>query len=179
MTAVQIRPTLAADVTSLAALEHSTSSDWVWQLELRREANSVSAAFREARLPRSTNVQFPRDPQNLLSHWMNYAMMYTALVDERPVGYVCATEREPASTLWISALVVALPRRRQGIGAALLETAQTWAQQKLHRRLILEAQSKNIAMIRLAQKFGCEFCGYNDQDYPTQDIALYFAKRLR
>jgi len=179
MLSIQIRPTLSADIALLAALEHSTSSDSVWQLELRRETGAVSASFREARLPRPTNVQFPHDPQNLLAHWMNYAVMYTALADERPVGYLCAAEREPASTLWISALVVALPRRRQGIGGALLEAAQNWAQQNQHRRLMLEAQSKNIAMIRLALKFGCEFCGYNDQDYSTQDIALYFAKRLR
>jgi RimJ/RimL family protein N-acetyltransferase len=37
-------------------------------------------------------------------------------------------------------------------------------------------QSKNLPAIRLAQKFGYEFCGYNDQYYINQDVALFFAK---
>jgi RimJ/RimL family protein N-acetyltransferase len=45
--------------------------------------------------------------------------------------------------------------------------------------MILEMQSKNHPYIRLAQKFGYEFCGYNDQYYPTQDVALFFGKALK
>ena len=33
--------------------------------------------------------------------------------------------------------------------------------------------------IRLAQKLGYDFCGYNDQYYPTQDVALFFGRALR
>ena len=47
------------------------------------------------------------------------------------------------------------------------------------RRLILEMQSKNQAYIRLAQKFGYEFCGYNDQYYLTQDVALFFGRAIK
>jgi ribosomal protein S18 acetylase RimI-like enzyme len=74
---------------------------------------------------------------------------------------------------------VDLPRRRQGVAAALLTTTQEWAQERSHRRLILEMQSKNVPAIRLAQKFGYEFCGYNDHYYLTQDVALFFAKSLK
>jgi RimJ/RimL family protein N-acetyltransferase len=38
--------------------------------------------------------------------------------------------------------------------------------------------SKNNAAIRLAQKLGYEFCGYNDHYYETQDIAIFFGRTL-
>ena len=44
----------------LMVLDHSSLSDYVWQLELRREAGQVSANFREVRLPRSIEVKYPR-----------------------------------------------------------------------------------------------------------------------
>jgi RimJ/RimL family protein N-acetyltransferase len=56
---------------------------------------------------------------------------------------------------------------------------QAWALQRGARRIVLEMQSKNHPYIRLAQKFGYEFCGYNDQYYPTQDVALFFGRALK
>jgi RimJ/RimL family protein N-acetyltransferase len=60
-----------------------------------------------------------------------------------------------------------------------LEAIQAWALERGVRRLVIETQSKNQACIRLAQKFGYEFCGYNDQYYPTQDVALFFGRALK
>jgi len=88
-------------------------------------------------------------------------------------------ERGTASSVWVTDLVVDLPRRRQGVGGVLLNAAQDWAHERSHRRLILEMQSKNVPAIRLAQKFGYEFCGYNDHYYLTQDVALFFSKALK
>jgi ribosomal protein S18 acetylase RimI-like enzyme len=65
------------------------------------------------------------------------------------------------------------------VGSGLLSAAQEWAQERSHGRLILEMQSKNVPAIRLAQKFGYEFCGYNDHYYLTQDVALFFAKAIK
>jgi RimJ/RimL family protein N-acetyltransferase len=43
---------------------------------------------------------------------------------------------------------------------------------------MIELQSKNHAAIRLVQKLGYEFCGYNDQYYATRDVALFFGRLL-
>ena len=51
------------------ALDHSCLSDYVWQLELRRETAQVSANFREVRLPRSVAVNYPRNPLSLADEW--------------------------------------------------------------------------------------------------------------
>jgi ribosomal protein S18 acetylase RimI-like enzyme len=69
--------------------------------------------------------------------------------------------------------------RRKGVGSTLLAAAQDWAANRSHRRMILEMQSKNLPAVRLAQKFGYEFSGYNDHYYINQDVALFFAKAIK
>ncbi len=179
ITKIQIRPTVANDIPHLIALDHSSASESVWQLELRRDAGQFIAAFREARLPRSITIAFPYDPRTLADTWMKKSMMQTALADEVPAGYLCALERESASVAWATEFAVGASYRRQGIGGALLISAQNWAVSRAHRYLILEMQSKNMPMIRLAQKFGYEFCGYNDHYYLNQDVTLFFGKTLK
>ena len=177
---IQTRPATAADIPRLIALDHTVSSESVWQLELRRDtAEQTIAAFREVRLPRSITVAFPYNPNALSDEWAKKSFIQIALADNAVVGYICAQERAPASVAWVTELVVAVRDRRQGVASTLLASAQSWAIDRSHRQLILEMQSKNLPMIRLAQKFGYEFCGYNDHYFPTQDVALFFAKALK
>lgn len=176
MSEIQIRPTVASDLQRLMALDHSASSETVWQLELRRETGQVNAAFREVRLPRATSIEYPHNKFALADDWVKRSMMYTALDGKDAVGYISLIERGAASVVWVADLVVDAQSRRRGVGSALLMAGQAWAESRAHRRLILEVQSKNLPAIRLAQKFGYEFCGYNDQYFLNQDVALFFAK---
>jgi ribosomal protein S18 acetylase RimI-like enzyme len=105
--------------------------------------------------------------------------MYTAVLGKDPVGYISLLERGTASVVSITDLVVDVANRRKGVGAALLGAAQEWAASRAHRRLILELQAKNLPAIRLAQKLGYEFCGYNDHYYINQDVAIFFVKVLK
>jgi ribosomal protein S18 acetylase RimI-like enzyme len=179
MLSFEIRPAIANDLPRLMALDHSCLSDYVWQLELRREPAQITTNFREVRLPRTVPVTYPRDPLSLSDEWKHRDVILVALQEEAPVGYIAATEEHTALIVWVTDLVVAPERRRQGAASALLTAMQDWAQKRGVRRLILEMQSKNQPCIRLAQKFGYEFCGYNDQYYPTQDVALFFGRGLK
>ncbi len=179
MSDIQLRPTIANDLSRLMGFNHSTTSDSVWQLELRRDTGQVSAVFREVRLPRSIAVTYPHNPFALADDWVRRSMMYTAYIGQDPVGYISLLERGSDSVVWVTDLVVNEVNRRQGVGSALLTAAQDWAAARSHRRLILEMQSKNLPAIRIAQKFGYEFCGYNDHYYLNQDVALFFAKALK
>jgi len=179
MSDIQLRPTVATDLPRLMGLDHSTTSESVWQLELRRDTGQIATTFREVRLPRSIAVAFPHNPFALADDWVRKSMMYTAFVDKDPVGYISLLERGTASVVWVTDIVVNVASRRQGVGSALLGAAQEWAASRSHRRLILEMQSKNLPAIRFAQKFGYEFCGYNDHYYLTQDVALFFGKALK
>lgn len=176
---IQLRPTVASDLSRLMGFDHSIASESVWQLELRRDTGQVSAVFREVRLPRSIVVSYPHNPFALADDWVRRSMMYTAFVGLDPAGYISLLERGSDSVVWVTDLVVNEVNRRKGVGSALLTAAQEWSSARSHRRLILEMQSKNLPAIRLAQKLGYEFCGYNDHYYLNQDVALFFAKALK
>jgi GNAT superfamily N-acetyltransferase len=179
VTLFEVRPAVAADIPRLMALDHSSVSDYVWQLELRRETAQVTANFREVRLPRTVDVKYPRNPLALGDEWMRRDAVMVAVQDGTPIGYVCAVEEHASAVAWVTDLVVMPELRLKGVASALLTAAQDWALERSVRRLILEMMSKNQGCIRLAQKFGYEFCGYNDQYYPTQDVALFFGRALK
>jgi RimJ/RimL family protein N-acetyltransferase len=175
----EIRPASASDIPRLIALDHSCASDYVWQLELRREPGQVTASFREVRLPRSIDVKYPRNPSSLADEWMHRDVVLVAMEEGLPIGYMCAVVEHASAIAWITDVIVAPARRRKGAASTLLTATQAWALERGVRRLILEIQSKNQAYIRLAQKFGYEFCGYNDQYYLTQDVALFFGRAIK
>ncbi len=175
----EIRPASPHDLTRLMAMDHSCFSDYVWQLELRREPGQVASIFREVRLPRSVTVTYPRDPMSLTEQWTQRDGLLVAVEEGTPVGYIAVVEESASRLARVTDLVVSSDRRRRGIGSSLLSAVQAWALERGIHRLILEMQSKNQPYIRLAQKFGYEFCGYNDQYYPTQDVALFFGRAIK
>jgi len=175
----EIRPVIASDLSRLIALEHSSLSDYVWQLELRREPNQITVNFREVRLPRSVEVKYPRNPAALADDWNKRDAILVAVEAGVPVGYITLSEEHTSAIAWVTDLVVTSDQRRKGAGSALLNAGQDWALKRGARRLVLEMTSKNEGGIRLAQKFGFEFCGYNDQYYPTQDVSLFFGRALK
>ena len=179
MTSFDIRPAVASDLPRIMSLDHSSLSDYVWQLELRRESGQVSANFREVRLPRSIEVRYPRNPASLADEWTRRDLVLVALYDGNPIGYLCAIDDQASSVATVIDLIVAPVQRRKGAASALLTSTQTWALERGIRRVTLEMQSKNHGCIRLAQKFGYDFCGYNDQYYPTQDVALFFGRAIK
>ncbi|MCC6500182.1 MAG: GNAT family N-acetyltransferase [Anaerolineales bacterium] len=175
----EIRPAVATDIPRLMALDHSSLSDYVWQLDLRREPGQVFAGFREVRLPRAVEVAYPRSPFSLADEWTRRDLTLIAADPKMLVGYLCAKEEKNSALAWVTDLVVDAGWRRKGAASTLLTAAQAWASERSVRRVILEMQSKNQNGIRLAQKFGYEFCGYNDHYYATQDVALLFAKAIK
>ena len=179
MASFEIRPANASDIPRLVSLDHSCLSDYVWQLELRREPGQTTASFREVRLPRSIEVKYPRNPSSLADEWKQRDVALVAAHEGMPIGYLCGLTEPASAVAWVKDLAVAPEQRRKGAASALLTATQDWALKRGVRRLILEMQSKNQAYIRLAQKFGYEFCGYNDQYYLTQDVALFFGRVIK
>ena len=116
----QIRPTLASDISRLMALDHSTRSDYVWQLELRKDTGQVFATFREVRLPRPIPLAYPRDPFALADEWKHMSMLYTAISGPDAIGYIALAVQGPLSLARVTDLVVAPQARRQGVAGGLL-----------------------------------------------------------
>jgi len=179
MPEIEIRPAIGTDIPALMALEHNYSSDYVWQLNVNQEDNEVSITFREVQLPRSVQVMYPRNPQNLAENWSKRDGLLVAINETEIVGYISLTRNTTLKTTWATDLAVMRRMRRQGIGSVLILSAQEWATQNGSRRLILEMQPKNHPAIQIAKKLGFELCGYNDHYFANHDIALFFSKWLR
>jgi GNAT superfamily N-acetyltransferase len=185
MPEIEIRPANEEDIPALISLEHNYVSDYAWQMEIRNaeialgEEQNIQVGFREIHLPRSVRVEYPRQPQNLVEDWHGRSGLLVALLNHEPVGYTSLMLGIAPLTAWVTDLVVKRRLRRQGIGAALLLSAQEWGLHHDCRNLVLEMQSKNYPAIQLARKLGLDFCGYNDRYYANHDIALFFAKSIR
>src|SRR5512138_2621437 len=126
----QIRPAIANDLPRLIAMDHSCLSDYVWQLELRREPSQITSNFREVRLPRTVPVTYPRNPMTLSDEWTRRDMILVALHEDTPIGYIAAKQEHTSSIAWITDIVVTPERRRQGVASALLAAAQDWASKR-------------------------------------------------
>jgi len=175
---LQIRPAVSTDLPRLMGMDHTCKSEYVWQLDLRRELDQISATLREVRLPRPISVEYPRDPFALADEWQFKTAVFVAL-DAETLGYAVVMEQSRATVAWVTDLVVAPERRRSGVGSALLTRVESWAVERGCRTLMFEAQAKNQPAIRMAQKFGLEYCGYNDHYYANQDVALFFGRALK
>lgn len=177
MPEIQIRPAVETDIPILVNLDHSYTSEYVWQMDPQFENGQMGASFREVRLPRRVRVDYPRSPQLLVAEWKKRSGILVAIIKGEPVGYASLTRHIIPFSVWMTDLVVGPRFRRQGIGSALLLAALEWtASQRDCHRLVLEMQPKNHAAICLAQKLGFDFCGYIDHYYYNRDIAILFTK---
>lgn len=179
MPEIEIRPAIATDIHALMAIEHNYSTDFVWQMDFRQKDHEVSIIFREVRLPRSAQVTYPRDHLTLADNWTKRDGLLVVELESDIVGYISLSHNALLQTTWATDLAVTRRLRRQGIGSALVISAQEWAAKNNSRRLLLEMQPKNYPAIQLAKKLGYELCGYNDHYFANHDIVLFFSKWLR
>jgi ribosomal protein S18 acetylase RimI-like enzyme len=177
MTAIEIRSTVSTDLARLSALDHSIDTDYVWQLDLHRDAGQVELGLREVRLPRSIRLQHPRPASELADTW-HLRPMLSAMIGLEAVAYIRFSDVFVPHAVWITDLVVSKPLRGKGLGRKLINSAEAWGLQRGLRKAIIEVQSKNAPAIRMVQKLGFEFCGYNDQYYATRDVALFFGRSI-
>jgi len=177
MPEIEIRPAIEEHIETLIRMDHSYTSDHVWQMDPQFVSGNIGAAFREVRLPRKTKVEYPRPKGAFKKNWESYSGVLVAIHSGEPVGYTSLVENMfPISTLMLD-LVVKPDLRKQGIGSALTLAALEWVQaQTKSQRLVLGMQTKNFPAINLAQRLGFDYCGYIDNYYPNRDIAIFFTK---
>ncbi len=170
-----IRHAVSADIPRLMELDHSYSTDHVWQMSLQPGSPGVEVAFREVRLPRPMRVGYPRRTERLAEEWTERSAVWVGEIDDRLAGYLAMAPAPAPDALWVTDLAVEPAFRRQGLGRRLLAEAIGWGRARQQARLFLEMQSKNFPAIQLAQKLGFVFSGYSDFFYPNEDISLFFS----
>jgi GNAT superfamily N-acetyltransferase len=176
---IEIHPASQSDLVLIAAIDHSYQTAYVWQMDRIFERGQFAITFREIRLPRMIQVDYPRPLDFLKAEESKQDMLMAAFLGGRVIAYIRLKEQVASRTIWATDMAVSHEFRRQGIGSALLFAVQDWAVERDQKRIILEMQSKNFPAICLAFKLGYEMSGYNDHYYANQDIALFFARNLR
>ncbi len=176
---MKVRPAISSDVAACVAIDHSTDTDHVWQMDQRTGDGEIAVTFRTVRLPRSMRVRYPRDPRVLVDEWARRDCFLIAEDNGAVCGYLNMIVQPSPYVGWVADLAVARPQRRQGVATALLASASRWAQEHGLVRLMIEITSKNFPAINFCLRHGFTFCGYNDRYYANQDIALFFEQNLR
>jgi len=179
MPEIEIRSAVATDIPALTQLEHTSLTSHVWQMERLQEDGTLQTLFREVRLPRPVRLIYPRPVSKLADTWQAMSVVLVAVYQSYPIGYLTISDKNLPNCGWIYDLVVAESMRRKGIASALVLAGQDWASRNSLKRVVMEMQSKNFPAIRLAQKLGYEFSGYNDHYYASQDLGLFFGKYLK
>ena len=177
MAEFEIRNTVSTDLARLSALDHSIDTNYVWQLDLHRDVGQVQVSLREVRLPRTIRLEHPRLAKDLPDTW-HLRPMLSAMTGMEAVAYVRFSDVMVPHAVWITDVVVGKPFRGQGLARKLIGAAEAWGLQRGMRKAIIEVQSKNAPAVRMMQKLGFEFSGYNDQYYASRDVALFFARSI-
>ncbi|MFC1960898.1 GNAT family N-acetyltransferase [Chloroflexota bacterium] len=174
-----VRPGSEQDYASCIALDHSSTGDYVWQVEVQETPANITYNFRTVRLPRTMTIVFPQDSQALLAAWPTRDCYLVAENEAGICGYTSVQVDSFLGICWIRELVVARGVRRRRIGSALLQEVAKWSKANGFKRITTETQTKNYAAIAFCQRHGLVFCGFNDRYYPNQDIAVFFTLSIR
>lgn len=173
-----VRRAFEEDLAACAQLDASTETDHVWQMEERSVGSELQIAFREARLPRPMRVPYLRDLGRLIDDWQRDECFLVASQGSEILGFVDVGVQPWGGVGLVGHLVVARPHRRHGIATRLVQSAAEWSRRAGLRQLMLENSTKNYPGLCFCQRLGCTFCGFNDQLYTSQDIAVFFAYPL-
>ncbi len=174
-----IRPATADDLPACLGLDHTSVSEYVWQVEADQVPDGMTYNFRTVRLPRPMSILYPHEPEVTLQAWQLRDYFIIAEGEHGIYGYLSMHADRVYSIGWIRALVVDRPRRRLRVGSALLLHSQRWARMNGLRRITVETQTKNYPAISFLQRHGLTLCGFNDRYFLNQDIALFFTQSVR
>lgn len=177
---VFIRDGLESDIASCLDLDCTYETDFVWQMNIQEDNNQYRITFKTERLPRTLSVDYPASAHRLKLALPEEQCFLVAIrkSDEQLLAYL-TMHHDPVHKIGqIQDVVVSQPFRRRGIGTRLLKIARQWASERDLVRITVETQTKNYPSILFCQAAGLHFCGFNDQHFQNQDIAIFFNKTL-
>lgn len=172
-----VRPGTTADLAELEAIETTFTTDQVWQVEYRTEADEFAVRFRPTRLPRPVSAPVGGPPP---AEWPQADLFLVALdpLNGQRVGAMVATTDSRRGVAQLALILVAPQYRRQGAGRALLRAASQWARGVGLAAIVAEVRTQNHPASRFLMRCGFVVCGYNDRVFPGRDIALLMCADL-
>lgn len=179
MPEIEIRPARQEDLDRMLEIDHSFSTLYVFQMDISQETNTIGINFRNVKLPRAAAVNYPRSESQLINSWEKATSIFVAWINGEVAAYICLEEKPESKIVRVGDLVVIKEKRRMGIGHSLLLASEEWAARRKNTLILMEMQAKNYPAISLARKLGYQFCGYQDNYFPTHEMALFFCKHVR
>ena len=176
-----IRDGLENDINACMKLDVTYETDYVWQMSIRRDTDQQQVLFKEEHLPRTLEASYPADAERLRNALKaKHCFLVAANRDSSDIlGYLTMRHDTGHGLAIIQDIVVSRPFRRYKIGSRLLKVARKWAMEHGLSALQVETRSKNHPAILFCQYSGLNFCGFNDQYFKNQDIAVFFGQSLR
>jgi len=177
-----IRDGLPADIDRCTAISHTYETDNVWQMSIRQDMSSWQISFRTEHLPRTVHATHEPAASRLRRAYDQPENCFLVAVEkdgDSLFGYLTLRTEAAYGAAFVQDIVVEYPFRRQGIATRLLLVAERWAAEQGLRRVFFETETHNYPSILFAQQRGYHLCGFNDQAYPNNNIAVYFGKPIR
>jgi ribosomal protein S18 acetylase RimI-like enzyme len=176
-----IRDGIESDVEACLNLDHRYQTDFVWQMTLSEQVGGWNVAFRKDRLPRTIEVEYPRNPHHLklVLDKEHCFLVAVARESNQVLGYLTMWNDQMHDLGHIQNIVVDFPFQRHRIGHRLHAVARKWAEEQGLPRLMAEVRTQNYPGIAFCQQMGMHFCGFNDHYLRDQDIAVFFTQSVR
>lgn len=177
-----VRDAVASDIDACIALDHGYTTEHVWQMTIMPEQNGFAVRFRKERLPRPIEATYEANKQRLQAALPSdtcYLILQQKTEPHAVIGYLTMQHDLINNVAVVQDVVVDTAYRRLKLGSRLLSIARRWALEHEAEQLIVETQTKNYPSIAFCQRQGLTFCGFNDQYYRNQDIAIFFGQALR
>lgn len=175
-----IRDGLESDLAACLELDHRYETDFVWQMNFEGEPGNWRITFQTQHLPRTLDTVYTPDLARLrLTLPPEHCFLVAVSKESNDVlGYLAMRHDPVYSTAWVQSVVVSRPYRRRRIGTRLVNVARQWARERHVTQMTVENRTQNYPGIVFCQQSGFKFCGFNDQYFPDQDIAVFFSQRL-
>ena len=176
---LRLRAGTAADWSHCLNLDVSYTTEDVWQLQSQADGDQLTIGLTRVRLPRAITLRDPCWGDTAQLKDRAEGVLLVAETDAGLAGF-CLLVAEPARNAdLIPMLAVAGHARRRGIGRRLLAEAVQIARERRRRVLSATLQARNVPGIRFVTAGGFSFAGYDEHYYPSNDVAVFFAHRLR
>lgn len=178
---IVIRDGLESDLAACLGIDHTYDTNHVWQMSVSEQPGDYQISFKTQRLPRTLEAEYPADEYRLrLALPPEQCFLVVVSKDgQELLAYLTMRNDAAYHTARIQDLVVSRPYRRRHIGTRLVNVARQWAKEHGLDQLTAETDTRNYPAITFCKAAGFTFCGYNDQYFPNQDIAVFFGQSLR
>ena len=175
---MRVRTATIVDLDRCQGLDGSYATSHVWQVNESVEPNRISLALQQVKLPRSLQIDYSLDRQNLLEDWKCRECFLLAEEALSVAGFLDMTVEREGWQGWIRHLVIHRPFRRQGVASALLQGAESWARGSELTSMTAILQTKNDPAIRLFMSRGYAFRGFIDRYFSNGDMAMLYTREL-